>query len=246
MWHGDGSVKVQDGTIFDCRKTIFLVKGAAADIEVDGSRGAKLFPGNGVIIQVMNDDDPGPVMVDGKLLNIGVYTEPTEPPEKIEDFDVTASHDSDVIATFSDIRLKGDFYNAITAIQSGGPFDPPSDPTGKNLVLTFNNTYIMGTISSSTAAHAQSTITAEDFLLLGEVTNTPEPAINNGVIVSLDEKSKWLVTGTSYLTRLTLAEGAVVRAAPFHDMVMTVDGVETPLVDGATYEGNIVLTVTGM
>ena len=96
----------------------------------------------------------------------------------------------------------------------------------------------------SSSRHAKSSIGAEDYKLLGEVTNTPGAAVNNGVILSLDGGSTWTVTGTSYLTCLTIENGAVVKAPKGSSVTMTVDGVSRPIKSGM-YKGNIVLTVTG-
>jgi hypothetical protein len=87
-----------------------------------------------------------------------------------------------------------------------------------------------------------STITSADYLQLGEVTNTPGPVINNGVIVNLDQSSTWRVTGTSYLSSLTVSANSQVRGAGGRPVTMTVDGVTTPIVPGHTYTGAIVLS----
>jgi hypothetical protein len=80
----------------------------------------------------------------------------------------------------------------------------------------------------------------EDYKYLGVVTNTPGPAVNNGVIVSLDADSSWTLTGTCYLTSLSLEEGSVVAGQGGGQVIMTVDGVETTIAPG-TYSGAIVL-----
>ena len=342
MWHGNGNVKVLDDTVFNTEKTVFLVKDQTADINVDGSKGAQLNSGNGVIIQVIDNDDPGPVTVDGKMVNKGVYKEPTTVPVKIKGFDVTASNSSDVTATFANIELKGDFYNAVTGsstssaagggmsggaaggpggagggaqggadgapaaggMPSGGPGGAAGGAqggmpgaaggaaggqggmpgaaggaaggqggmpgaaggasggqggmpggaaggaggmggggaSGKNLVLTFEKANITGVVSASSAKHAKDTITAIDYKLLGEVTNTPGEAVNNGVIVSLIG-STWTVTGTSYLTSLTIGEGSTITALEGYKVTMTVDGAAKAIKAGA-YKGKIVITVT--
>ena len=108
--------------------------------------------------------------------------------------------------------------------------------------MTLQDAKVRGVISAPTAVHPIDTITAAEYRLLGELTNTPAPATNNGVIVSLDAASKWIVTGTSYLTHLTLADGATVKAPWGHTVSMTVDGVATPLAAG-DYTGTVVLTV---
>lgn len=104
-----------------------------------------------------------------------------------------------------------------------------------NMVLDFKNVQLKGVISSSRAKHNVSAITKATNTELGEVTNTPCPAVNNGAIVSLNGKSKWTVTGTSYLTALNIAEGAVVEASS-----MTVDGQPAEIKAGS-YKGIIVL-----
>jgi hypothetical protein len=241
MWHGEGSVDVSGGTRINTRRSTFLDKGQAVGITVDGSRGAQLNPRDGVILQVMENDDPGPQMVDGKLLNTGVYTEPTGDPAKASDFDVTTATSDDATATFENIKLAGDFYNGIRGgATGGGPFGGPS---GKNMVLTFDNSKITGVISATRTAHAQSTITSADYKQLGVVSNTVTPVVNNGVIVTLGDRSAWTVTGTSYLSRLTVAAGAELTAPAGKSVAMTVDGVPTPIVPGTTYTGAVVLTV---
>jgi hypothetical protein len=287
MWHGQGNVQVQDDTIINTQKAIFLDKGQTADIKVDGSKGAQLNSKEGVILQIIEDDDPGPVMENGTMVNKGVYTESEDMPVKAEDWDVTKATDSDVYATFTDITLKGDFYNAIkgsskagadSGLQAGGmgggmmgEGEPPQGgmpggtggpeggapgegapgggggmmmggpaASGKNMVLTFENTEIAGVITASQSKHAKSSIGAEDYKLLGEVTNTPGPVINNGVIVSLDDKSTWTVTGASYLSSLTIADGATVTGPEGQEITMTVNGKKTAVKAG-TYKGDIVI-----
>ena len=229
MWHGAGSVDISGGTVVNSEKSTFLDKGQQVTITVDGSEGAKLNPRNGIILQVMEDDDPGPVMVDGVLLNAGVYTEPTGAATRTSSFDVTAVHTADAAATFTDIALKGDFYNAMRK--------------AKNLVLTFDGSRIEGVISATSAVHAVSTITSAEYRQLGEVTNTAQAAVNNGVIVTLGTGSSWKVTGTSHLTKLVLASDASVTAPRGKSVSMTVDGAATALTAGSTYSGALVLTV---
>jgi hypothetical protein len=61
--------------------------------------------------------------------------------------------------------------------------------------------------------------------------------------VSLDEKSKWVVAKTSYLTGLTVAEGASLSAPDGYSLKMTVNGAAKPIKAG-DYKGKIVLTMT--
>ena len=243
MWHGAGATDISGGTVFNTREATFLDKGQQVAIAVDGSRGARLNPADGVLMQVMENDDPGPQMVNGVLLNTGVYTEPTGDPTKLGTFDVTAAHSTDAVATFSHIALRGDFYNAIRGGVTGGGGPGGGGLAGLNMVLTFDHASITGVISATAAHHAVDTITSANYEQLGEVTNAVHAVVNNGVLVTLTDGAQWTVTGTSYLSRLALSAGAAVRAPAGHRVAMTVDGVPTPLVPGTTYSGAIVLTV---
>ena len=113
-----------------------------------------------------------------------------------------------------------------------------------NLGVNLVNTSIVGIISSASQAYRDglAVITCENGSELSNITQTAAPTINNGVVVTLDAASSWTVTGTSYITSLTIAEGASVAAPAGCTLKMTVDGKETSAVPG-TYAGAIVLTV---
>jgi hypothetical protein len=261
MLRGNATVKIQDGTIFNTGEAIFLDKDCKAAIDVDGAKGAKLNPKNGIILQIMDMDLGAQDSVEKNGLSVFadvVYREPTQPPVKAKDFDIAASHDTDVIANFSNMELKGDFYNGLAgngyngtnrASQSAGAATGGSaamglggsSPAGRNLVLNLNQVKITGAITSSTTKHRQETISAADYLEVGEVKNTPSAAVNNGVVLSLTNSS-WTVTGTSYLTSLTLDEGSTVSPAKGYKLAMSVNGVATPIKAGA-YKGNIAISV---
>ena len=114
----------------------------------------------------------------------------------------------------------------------------------KNLAVTLNNTRITGVISSATQKYRDglTSIDETNRLEMSNVTQTAAPPVNNGVVVSLDGKSAWTVTGTSYITKLVVAEGAKIAAAEGKTVKMTVDGEEKAIIPG-TYTGKIVLTV---
>lgn len=227
MWHDSGTVNVTGHTQISTKETTFLDKGQQINLNVDGSDGASIRSGNGVVLQVMENDDPGPVPPN--MLNTGVYTEPTTTPTKDAGFDVTSAHTTDATSTFTDADLTGSFFNAMR--------------TGKNMVLTFDGSVVKGQISSATAKHRVSTISSANYRELGEVTNTPAAAVNNGTIVDLTGGSVWTVTGTSYLTKLTVGNDATIQGTHGKRVQMTVDGVKTSITPGATYTGTIKLTV---
>ena len=60
MFHGGGNIiQIGGGTVFTTGEALFLDKGQQAAITVDGAQGAKLTSKNGVIFQLIDDDDPG-------------------------------------------------------------------------------------------------------------------------------------------------------------------------------------------
>ncbi len=63
-----------------------------------------------------------------------------------------------------------------------------------------------------------------------------------GAAASFTDGSVWTVTHDSYLSALTIGDGAAVKAADGQTLSMTVNGVQTPIAPG-TYEGEIVITI---
>jgi len=285
---GDGTVDVGGGTIFNTGETIFLDKGATMAVTVDGSKGAQLNPGNGIIMQLMDNNGGNP------------YTESTAPPEKDASWDVTSTANA-MTGIFSNIKLTGDFYNSIGwskaaaggsgmgggmpggsasgggmpggagGVMPGGGMgggmpgaggDGPSGSTsaggtpggagggmpgsgsGKNMALTFDKSSITGVISASEAHHLKSVLKVdqEDYKLFGVVANTTRASVNNGVIVLLKNVSTWTVTGTSYLTGLTIEAGSTITASKGYSVIMTVAGA-TKTTGAGDYKGQIMITV---
>jgi hypothetical protein len=245
MWHApENNLAITGGTIVNSPHATFLNKGQQIVVTVDGSKGARLNPGDGVIVQIIDNDDPGPVMVNGVLENAGVYTQPTGEPTKVTTFDVTVAQSTDSVLSFSDISLNGDFYNGLRggpAASGGGPGGGPV--VGLNLVLNFASSTVTGVITATLAEHFADTIDSSNWWELGHVSNTAQPAINNGVIVSLSRGSAWTVIGTSYLTALSLDATSRVAGPRGRKVAMTVDGTPTAITAGSRYTGAIVLTV---
>ena len=112
------------------------------------------------------------------------------------------------------------------------------------MVLTFDNARVKGVISSTEAHHLKAKMyMTKDFALFGQVNNTVHETINNGVVVSLVNGSRWTVTGTSYLTKLTLSADASVSAGEGHSVSMTIDGKQTQIEPGKSYTGAIVVAL---
>lgn len=239
MWHKNqnGVVSVKEGTVFDVGETAFLIKSDVAQtaypvLEVDNS---EIKSGTGVILHLMEADDAG--MGGGAPGSPDMWAKEYKVPEDTtpvkDGSDPTVVGETTVKAKFSNMDVNGDIYNSrFTA--------------GQNLAVTFEAANVTGVISAGTQAHRDaepgSVITKEEYNKIGHVVVTPAEAACNGVIVSLDGASTWTVTGTSYLTSLTLADGAKLQGADGKKVTMTVDGVETPTAAG-TYTGTVVITV---
>jgi hypothetical protein len=176
---------------------------------------AQLKPENGIIIQNMAIDDPFIA----------------------KNFMGTRGFSRDVVATFSNMSMNGDIINADTAASA--------------MDVTFKNASITGAITTATVKHALGPNGEEVdmghpelYKLIGSVTNTfCDTKEKFGLKVSLDEKSKWVVDETSYLSGLTIAEGAGITAPDGYNLKMTVGGATKPIKAGE-YKGKIVLTVT--
>lgn len=78
---------------------------------------------------------------------------------------------------------------------------------------------------------------------LSNITQTAAEPVNNGVIVRLDAKSIWTVTGACYLTALHIDSGAALTAPNGKKLLLTVNGALMEITPGS-YEGNIALTVS--
>lgn len=248
-----GKLVITDGSVMNTDETTVVVKGCAPIIEADN---CVLSPGNGIILQVMNSDDPGNPA--------GYYIDPKEDDVPDPEHDNKAARETyDVIATFKDMTVTGDFYNGSTGKKGdtgpkmvmapppgagpegpGGPGGPGGGPGSKgngydgvrNMALTFDNAAVTGIISASKALHRVEKVFKDNCEELGEVVNTAQPVVNNGVIVALKNGAVWTVAGTSYLSSLTIDETSKVIGT------LLVDGKETEPVPG-TYTGALTLTL---
>ena len=134
---------------------------------------------------------------------------------------------------------------AAGAVAGAMKMDKTALQGAKNLDLKFANVKVNGVISAATQAYKEG-VTVIDLRNCEEISNVTQTAhepVNNGVIVSFDKDCVWTVAGTSYLTSLTVANGAVIKAPDGKSLTMTVDGVQTPVKAG-TYRGKIVIKVS--
>ena len=245
-----GVLKVNSRAVFRTGSSCVLVKGSNFHIDLND---AILEPGNGTILQLMDNDDVG--MCDDPFLI------PVGEKDVRDNRDLTVAEPSeDVFVRISSMKITGNFLNSTTNLRACNrrlpkPADcppPPPPPLGaeklrgflgdtlmgaKNLDIRIENATVNGIISSANAFYREglTRIIKENCEELSNVTQIPAPPVNNGVIVTVGDGGVWEVAGTSYLTKLTIAgDGTVVGA-------MTVDGVSTELKPGV-YTGQIILS----
>ncbi|MFT4052313.1 MAG: hypothetical protein QM677_08705 [Microbacterium sp.] len=216
-WAGDNTVTVDGGTTVSTANALFEDKSqtGTTTYNVTGSddESPSLSADNGVIVQVMDQDDPGPG---------GTYTDPTSvsqtaTTDDLADASLTARTD----VNLTDTEVTGDFFNGATV--------------SKNLVVTLDGSTVNGRVSTTTATH-EGTVSEDTYTYIGDVTNTVSEPINGGAIVSLTDGSTWNVTGDSYLTSLTVDDTSTLNG------VVTVDGTVVTPVAGTTYTGTILVS----
>lgn len=212
---GGGVLTIDKGSQLHAGKAAIEVKGIGTTIVVDD---AEVTSDNGVILQGMENDDPFmKAMMSGHLPE-GMGAPPPgmgpsggRPDEK--------PRSPDIVGTFRNTILTGDFWNGRTAQGA--------------MTLRFENTKVTGRISTSTVAPASGKEPVrETYQEIGNVVNTAVPSTSGkGLAVALDGKSHWTVTGTSYLTRLELAPGALIDAGA-RKLIVTVNGRSVKLKPG--------------
>lgn len=275
---GDNNTDVNiSDSDFITGKSTFVVKGSATELNVEGCR---LKPGNGVVLQLMDNDETG-MDAEAVILPVGrkdVY---------IEGRELSAtSPEQDVIMNLSNMDVEGDFYNSttdfhlektcvrgespvtkptfgglyLTPVREDGSAQPEQGPEAiawlehdaelrgpKNLELNLKNVRLEGVVSSARAEYRQglTQITESTRLELSNITQSAAPTVNNGVIVSIDSESTWIVTGTSYITGLRIEPGALIKAKSGFVLRISVNGTQVPIQPG-DYMGKIVLELVAV
>ncbi|MFT4265150.1 MAG: Ig-like domain repeat protein [Nocardioides sp.] len=191
-WAGSNTVDVDGGTKVSTAGPVFEDKAETAtttyNVTGDDTEAPSLKSGTGVIVQVMNQDDPYPATS---------YSDPTSVSQTASDSSLqssslTARTDSNLTG----VSVTGDFFNGSTK--------------AKNLVVNLSDSTVKGRISSTTAKHT-GTVNPANYWNIGTVANTVSSPVNGGVIAALTDGSTWTVTGTSYLTKLSVDATSTIR-----------------------------------
>jgi hypothetical protein len=269
MFHGSAKLTIDKACVFNTKEAAIQVKSARPTIVVDN---ATLNSGNGLILQVISNDDPnmkGGMMggAPGGVAPGGAGGPGSAPGEKSGDKAAggmpggsggTSGGDRGGSMPGGDDRggsMPGGEGRS-GGMPGGGSTEVSATFKNMNLkgdivtsmtaesdvVITFEKANITGAITTSTATPI-GTPSYEKYFLIGEVKHTYcETNDKYGIKVSLKGDSAWVVDKTSYLTGLTIADGGSVKAPAGRKLSMTVNGAGTDIKVGA-YSGKIILKV---
>ena len=253
MAHGNAELTLTDGTGMDTENASFLLRSGGVHIRVED--GAKLTPKDGVLLQIIDDDDMtvgvnwhGKVGLqfnteffekEGWPSENGQITSQMPPPDPSdmpplppmpEGEEPSEPPRFDVSFAAADVDLTGNIYNG------SGYYGQKA----KELVVTLEKGAVLtGCISAAETIHVdengkQNThFTSEDYWYLGRVANRPFCHGENTVEVTLEPGSVWNVKGEGIITALTVKEGAVLNGT------VKMGGTELIPVPGRTYIGQI-------
>ncbi|HWU03084.1 MAG TPA: hypothetical protein VN222_10130 [Novosphingobium sp.] len=217
---GGGTLRIEKGSTFVTGQTAIVVKGRGTTIVVDGGR---LVPGNGVLLQTMENDDP--------IMREMMRNPPPPPPAGAAPAGPVES--GEVVASFSNTRLEGDIFHAMTG--KGG------------MRITLGATAsLRGGISLAVARPASGAEpTRATFASVGEVVNAPGfGAKPEPLQVRVEDGASWEVTRPSFVSELTLAPHGRIGAPVGQRLELRVNGQAVPLAPGH-YQGQVELLPVG-
>jgi hypothetical protein len=228
---GSGTLTVNKGSVFLTREAVFQPKSSFPKIVVDGAR---LHSDRGLILEAIVNDDPVAAQMAARMAaamaNGASLFGPGPPPGGGPAAPPMPTGPRVIDASFSNVSLKGDIIHSMTSL--GG------------MNVTISNSRMEGGISTATATHAEGEPSPQNYRRIGRMQHRFGPATgSNGLSVALDGRSTWVVTKTSYLTALTLAEGARLTAPSGFSLTVTVDG-GTVATGAGHYRGAITLRVS--
>ena len=250
--HGFADLKITDGTRMNTENAAFLLR--CGGIHIDVSDRAELNVKDGVLLQIIDDDDMSVGVDWDSDVELHFHTEfnekegwpsengqissmmppPPPPPPMPEgaEEDAPPPPQFDVHFKASDVTLNGSLYNG------SGYYGQKA----KQLYVTLDKDAVLnGAIAATETIHVDETgrqnthFTIDQYYYLGRVANRNFFNGDNDVEVTLNAGSVWNVTGDSLLSALTVNEGAVLKGK------VTVDGQVIVPEAGTTYKGRILV-----
>lgn len=244
---GGGVMTIDKKSVINSGSSAIQVKGRGTKIVVDD---AELYPGNGILIQTMENDDPilgtlgkpggaddpgagglpmpgggpdGPGGPGGPGGGLGGPPQGGGAPGQAQQFS------KDVEVELKNANLKGDIFHGMTAFGQ--------------MLLLLSNVNLEGAISTTNVTHSKGQPTQEMYYLIGEVDNTLCPsATDYGLKLTVVDGSKWTVTETSYIDSLTLTDWSEIVPPSGKTLIMYINGNKTDINPGS-YKGRITLEV---
>lgn len=254
---GTNEITIEKGTVVNSGYTTFLLKTGASgsNVTADITSGSKLNPGNGILIQAMDNDDSTTGM---DVATFSFFTEHKEAAGWHKAGNGKAA-DSTSTFNFSDVELVGDIFNASGYESAPGMMDPtPAPMAATNLDINLGKgATLTGMISATDAIHvtkegsdavkaaAAGAKASEDWLKyqnteftiaeyydIGQVANRVFYNGNNNINVTLTDDAAWKVTGDGIVNNLTADSKAITADKP---VTITVKGALT--LDGEVVTG---------
>lgn len=255
---GTNELVIEEGTVVNSGYTTFLLKtGCSMDAEI--TSGTVLNPGNGIILQAMDNDDSTTGL---DMATFSFYTEHVENagwPTKVGS---ASSNVGDF--TFTDVTLVGDIFNA-----SGYEANSVGAQPATHVNITLNGaTTLAGQISSTSAIHVtkegsdavkaapagqkasenwlQYQLTSfpiGEYWNIGQVANMVYSNGVNTINVTVADEAVWTVTASGIVNNVTASSAAIVADAP---VTLTVNGTLTldgKVVTEDTTVGNVTYDV---
>lgn len=255
---GTNELVIEEGTVVNSGYTTFLMKtGCSMDAEI--TSGSVLNPGNGIILQVMDNDDSTTGL---DMATFSFYNEHTEYAGWPTKAGSASSNVGDF--TFTDVTLVGDIFNA-----SGYEANSVGAQPATALNITLNGaTTLAGQISSTSAIHVtkagsdavkaapagqkasenwlQYQLTSfpiGEYWNIGQVANMVYSNGVNIINVTVADNASWTVTASGIVNDVTASSSAIVADTP---VTLTVNGTLTldgKVVTEDTTVGNVTYDV---
>ena len=253
MAHDRAELTLTDGTEMETAAAAFLMRAGGVKIRIEN--GACVKVEDGVILQILDDDD-ATVGVDwngerelefhtefnekagwpsenGQISSMMPPPDPSDMPPMMEGMEPPPPPQFDVHFSATDTELNGALYNGSGYYGQGA----------KQLYVTLSRGAVLnGTISATETIHVnengqQNThFTSEQYYYLGRVANRVFFNGDNSVEVRLEAGSVWNAAEAGEITSLTVEDGAVLNGK------VTLDGVDLVPEAGKTYTGKIIVS----